>query len=254
MAKRQSMSSRSRFVAVSAVFCLMLWPVVAGAAAKEPASGPPTAEVEAEGEVLARPDRAILNFFVETQAAEAKEAAAANARATEQFLGVMKPLLVPEEKLKTLSYQVFPIYKQVEKGQGRDKVVTQEVAGYRVAHRFQVELKDLARIGQIIDAGLKHGATRVGGPYFEHSRQEELQRQAAVLALQRARSMAEALAQSAGLKVKGLEKVETGQRLWPRQAAPRMAKMRAGPEPETAIEVGEESIKVNVRASFALTP
>ncbi len=254
MAGVKSQEKAGRLAALGLGLCLMLWPPLAAAGEKEVSPGPPTAEVEAEGEVLARPDRAVLHFTVETQAAEAKEAAAANARASEQFQGGMKPLLSDEEKLKTLSYQVFPLYKQVEKGQGRDKVVTQEVAGYRVAHRFQVELKDLARLGKIIDAGLKTGATRVGGPYYEHSRQEELQRQASVLALQRARGMAEALAQAAGLKVKGLRKVVTGHAIRPLRAAPMRAKAMAAPEPETAIEVGEEKFQARLTATFDLAP
>jgi hypothetical protein len=254
MANGHSLRQMDGFAAVTVVFCLMLWPLVVEAAEKEPPLGPPTAEVEAEGEVLARPDRAILNFSVENQAAEAKEAAAANARGTEQFLGAMKPVLKPEEKLKTLSYQVVPIHKQVEKGQGRDKVVSQEVAGYRVAHRFLVELNDLTRIGAIIDAALKHGATRVGGPYYEHSRQEELQRQAAVLALQRARSLAEALAKEAGLKVKGLRKVATGHTIRPLKTAPLRAAAMTAPEPETIIEVGEEKFQARLTATFDLAP
>ena len=42
---------------------------------------------------------------------------------------------------------------------------------------------------------------------------EELQRQAAVNALERARRLAEALAQAAGLKIKGVDKISTGVRI-----------------------------------------
>ena len=68
----------------------------------------------------------------------------------------------------------------------------------------------MARLGTVIDTAMKNGATRVNGPYWSHSRLEELQRQAAVNALERARRLAEALAQAAGLKIKGVDKISTG--------------------------------------------
>ncbi len=72
---------------------------------------------------------------------------------------------------------------------------------------------DVARLGKVIDTALKSGATRVNGPYWSHSRSEELQRQAAVNALERARRLAEALAQAAGLKIKSVDKISTVMRI-----------------------------------------
>lgn len=133
---------------------------------KAPAPEPATTEVEGEGEVFSRPDQAVLFFHIDTQAAGAKEAVADNAKASEAFLKAMKPLLGPEESLKTLAYQVVPLYQQVEKGQGPRKVQTQEVRGYRVSHVFEVRVKDLGQLGKILDTGLEHGATRVRGPFY----------------------------------------------------------------------------------------
>jgi uncharacterized protein YggE len=111
-------------------------------------------------------------------------------------------------------------------------------------------------LGTVIDTALKNGATRVNGPYWSHSRLEELQRQAAVNALERARRLAEALAQAAGLKIKGVDKISTGIRIIaPRGAGENYLMAKAvSPTSPTPIEVGEEEIKAHLQAVFLVSP
>ena len=91
------------------------------------------------------------------------------------------------------------------------------------------------------------------GPYWSHSRLEELQRQAAVNALERARRLAEALAQAAGLKIKGLDKISTGIRIIAPRATGEAYQMAKAASP-TPIEVGEEEISAHIQAVFLLSP
>ncbi len=226
------------------------------AAAKVEAEGPATIEVEAEGEVMAKPDIATLILAVETQAPQVEEARAANARISEALLKAMKSLLKDGEKIQSVSYRVYPIYQRKEKVQAGQKIRTEEVAGYAAKHFFRVELKDLTRIGQVSDAALKNGANRVQGPYFEHSQKDDLQEQAAVLALKRARKLAAALAQAANLKVTRLKKVSTAPPYRPIRAlmAERAMAPAEAPAPETPIEVGEEKFQARVTAVFEVSP
>ncbi len=216
-----------------------------GWAAEVPA--PPTVSVEAEGKVVARPDMATLNLDVETQAATAEAASTENAGRAQALLAALKKALGPEDKVRTLSFRVLPVRAP------RDKTNPQAIKGYQAVHRFQVEVRDLGHLGRVIDTALAGGASQINGPYWGHSRPEELQRQAAVDAFVRARHLAEALAQAAGLKIQGVERIVTGVRLMPLRAAGEgyLAAKAAGPTP---IEVGEEEIKANVQAVFRLTP
>jgi uncharacterized protein YggE len=206
--------------------------------------------VDAEGKVTATPDLARLTLEVETQAATAAAAGQENAQQADRVLKAVKPVLGPEDKLRTLGYSLVPVHSY------KDKSSPPEIKGYRAINRLEVKVMDVARLGTLIDTALKNGATRVDGPYWSHSRSEELQRQAAVNALERARRLAEALAQAAGLKIKGVDKISAGIRfISPRGAGEtyRMAKM-AGPSSPTPIEVGEEEIKANIQAVFLLSP
>jgi uncharacterized protein YggE len=207
----------------------------------------PSISVDAEGKVLATPDLARLSLEVETQAATAAAAAQENAQRAERLLAAVKKVLGPEDKVRTLGYRLTPVYSS------RDKSSPPKIKAYRAVNRLEVKVLDVARLGTVIDTALKNGASRVNGPFWGHSRIEELQRQAAVNALERARRLAEALAQAARVKIKGVDKISTGIRFFsPRLAGePFLAARAAGPTP---IEVGEEEIRAHIQAVFIITP
>ena len=212
-------------------------------------ASPPSISVDAEGQVTATPDVARLTLEVETQAANAAAAGQENAKQADRVLTALKPKLGPGDKLRTLGYRLTPVYSS------KDKSSPPEIKGYRAVNRIEVKVMEVARLGTVIDTALTSGASRVAGPFWSHSRIEELQRQAAVNALERARRLAEALAQGAGLKIKGVDKISTGIRIIsPRGAgAPDLMARAAGPATPTPIEVGEEEIKANIQAVFLVS-
>ncbi len=213
-----------------------------------------TAELATEGTVQVRPDKATFNFTVVTEAPQAEEAAKVNAREAEAFLTAIKRVLGKDDKVKTLQYQVLPVFRRVEKTQGKRKIYTDEIVGYRASHRFEVELRDLEKIGQVADTAVKNGVSEVQGPYFSHTQQEDLQNQAAVKALERARKLAEALAQASGLKVKRVIKMSTTQTIQPRMFAMAKAAPPAGAEVTTPIEVGDITYRSHLTVSYELAP
>jgi len=243
---------KGMFLVLTLIIALVCSPLAGAAAEKDQVA---TAELATEGMVQVKPDKATFNFTVVTEAPQAGEAAKANARQAEGFLTAIKRVLGKDDQVKTRQYQVLPIFRRVEKTRGKEKIRTDEIAGYRASHRFEVELRDLEKIGQVADTAVKNGANEVQGPYFSHTRQEDLQDQAAVKALERARKLAEALAQAAGLKVKRVIKMSTSQSIQPRLFA--MAKAAPPPgnaEVTTPIEVGDITYRAHLTVSFELAP
>jgi hypothetical protein len=233
---------------LTSAFLVTVLPLASVWGAEPPPSSPhPTISVEADGKVWAVPDLARLTLEVETRAPQATAAAQENSRRAEALLKALKPALGPEDQVKTLGYRLNPVYVP------GNKPGAQEIKGYQSVNRLEVKLKGPERLGAVIDLGLKNGATGVNGPFWEHSRLEELQRQAAVAALERARRLAEALAQAQGLKIKAVEKISSGLRFLPVRAAGEGMRMAVA-APTTPIEVGEEEIRASVQAVFALQP
>lgn len=208
---------------------------------------PPSINVDAEGKVMAIPDLATLTIEVETQAATAAAVARENARQAEAVLSALKQVLGPEDKIRTLGYRLQPVHSP------KDKTSPPEIKAYRAVNRLEVKVMDVARLAGVLDAALKNGASQVNGPFWSHSRLEELQRQAAVNALERARRLAEALAQAAGLKIKGVNQISTGMRfIAPRGSGANYLAAKAAPP--TPLEVGEEEIRAQVQAVFLVSP
>jgi uncharacterized protein YggE len=221
--------------------------VSSGQAAKPPAVATPTISVEADGKVMAIPDQAMLTVEVESRASQAEAATKENATRSDVLLRALKQALGPDDQVKTLGFRLNPVYA------AKDKTNPPEVKGYEALHRFQVKVKGPERLGAIIDLALKNGASGVNGPFWEHSRLEELQRAASVAALERARRLAEALAQSQGLKVTGVEKISTGLHFRPLPVGGVSQKMMAA-APATPIEVGEEAVQATIQAAFQVKP
>jgi len=203
--------------------------------------------VDAEGKVMATPDLARLTLEVETQADTAAAAAQENAQQAARVLSALKKVLAPEDKIRTLGYRLMPVRAY------KSKSSPPEIKAYRAVNRLEVKVMDVARLGTVIDTSLKNGVSQVKGPFWGHSRIEELQRQAAVNALERARRLAEALAQAAGLKIKGVDKISTGIRFIAPRAAGESYRMAKAASP-TPIEVGEEEIRAHIQAVFLVSP
>lgn len=219
----------------------------AGAAATEANAGGSEAWITAEGVVKAVPDMASLRLTIQTEAAKAQQATAANARLADGLVAALKKQLQEGDSLKSIAYRVQPLYSQPEKGK------KQAIIGYQARHTFLLRVHEPRRLGELLDLALQHGVNDIQGPWWEHSRLEELQREATVKALQQARQLAEALARSQQLQVKKLVKVSVTHRA--RAIPPGAVRTLAAPTAEAAatpIEVGEEEIRAQVEATFAL--
>lgn len=244
-----SFFSRGLFLVLALVWVLAGSPSTAATAAEEDPES--AVKLTTEGEVQVKPDKATFHFTMVTEAAQAEEAAQMNAKKADTFLAAVKKVLGEGDQVKTLSYQVLPIFKRVEEVHRTD-----EITGYRASHRFEVELRDLKKIGPVADTALKNGANQVQGPYFSHSQQEDLQNQAAVKALKQARTLAETLAQAAGLKIQRVIKITTARTIQPRMVGMAKAAPPRGAERDlkTPIKVGYITYRARLTVTFGLAP
>jgi uncharacterized protein YggE len=230
---------------VMVVLVIAGWSLSPALAAETPA--PPSINVSAEGKVMATPDLARLTLEVETQAKTAAAAARENAQQAERLLAAVKKVLAPQDQIRTLGYRLTPVRS------AKSKTSPPEIRAYQAVNRLEVKVLDVARLGKVIDTSLHNGASQVRGPFWGHAHLDDLQRQAAVDAMQRARRLADALAQAAGVKIKGVERISTGIRF----LAPRATGepyLMATAAPSTPIEVGEEEIRAQVQAVFLISP
>jgi uncharacterized protein YggE len=118
-----------------------------------------TVVVVGEGRVTTRPSIARLEIGVETLEPEIAAAVEANDAALAQVLASLAEY-VGEADIRTMSYNVYP-------ERDYDRAGLAPVLGYRVTNMAQVTVRDLSRLGPILEAATAAGANQIYGVTFD---------------------------------------------------------------------------------------
>ncbi|HEX8822213.1 MAG TPA: SIMPL domain-containing protein [Archangium sp.] len=189
---------------------VLLWSTLTTAGAAQPRVVPPapsppppeaspaqrTIRVEGKGEVKVAPDEAFIDLGMETLAPTAKAAAEDNARKMDKVITALVRAGIPREEIKTRNYTVFPEYVPQTRPDQEPKL-----KGYRVGNTVEVHVRELARVGALLDTALGAGANRVESVRFGLSKPETVQGEALRNAVERARQAAQVLAAALGVKL-----------------------------------------------------
>lgn len=169
--------------------------LLAGVAfAAEPAL-PRLVSVTGEGEVKAQPDMAYVTLGVEARKPTLAAARAEVTAAVDRLLALTRELKIDPKFIDSTQLQVRPEYVWNEK---ESKQVLQ---GYFVSRQLEIELRDLERLGPLLERAVTAGANQIGGARLDSSRRKELEREALTLAVDDARADADTLARAAGVKL-----------------------------------------------------
>jgi len=199
--------------------------------------------VSASGFVAAEPDRARLSTGVTAEAETASEALAANTAAMQKVVDGLKAAGIDAKDIQTSNISVEPRYTQPRDG------TPSVIDGYRVSNQVDILVRDLAKVGDLLDKLVSLGANRVNGLAFEASQAETLKDEARKEAVANASRRARLLAAAAGAEVGDVVNIseETG------YAGPRpMAMARAAPGAAVPIEAGTETLEARVTVTWKL--
>lgn len=199
--------------------------------------------VSATGTVDATPDLARIQTGVITEADTAAQALSGNSQAMAKLIGGLKESAIEAKDIQTSSFRVEPRYTNPRDGQAP------EINGYRVVNEVQVVVRDIAKLGAILDALVKLGANQMNGLSFDVSKAETLKDDARKQAIENALRRAKLLAAAAGAEVGDViaisEDVSHG--------GPRpYAMARAAKADMVPIEGGSETLEARVTVTWAL--
>jgi uncharacterized protein len=204
-------------------------------------------EVSGEGSVSAAPDFARVTLGVTTTAKNAGEAMAANAKAASALVSLIKAEGVTPADIQTSELSISPMFSQPSPGQTTAPTIT----GYNVSNNVAVTVRDIPRLGALLDKAVGGGANSVYGVAFGHSNLSALLDKARPLAVEDARRKAEIYANAGGARI-GRLMVLTEEA--DRQPTVAFSRVYASPAPPpTPIEAGEDQLTVTVTARFELT-
>lgn len=206
-------------------------------------------EVSGTGRVRVAPDRTRITFAVETEDSTASGASVENARRMGRVHEALQELDAPDLTLETFGYDLQPRYGRPEPGQGGSR----RIEGYRATNLVRVTVDEVEGVGRILDAAIAAGANRTTGLAFEATDTEEARREALRLAVDDARSKAEAIAGALGVEL-GPPLEVTGGADSPPPPRPFRVEAMAQATPETPVEAGEQTLSASVTIRYRLAP
>ena len=143
-----------------------------------------TVTVNGTATIKAAPDEAVISLGVQTQAATAQGALTQNA---ERMMAVLQALVgqgISKDDVATSYVSLYPTY-------GNSGM---EITGYQAANQIDVTVRDMNKVGPVIDSGVGAGANLSNGISFLLSDQNHGVNEALQAAVADARSKAETLA------------------------------------------------------------
>jgi uncharacterized protein len=235
----------SRFPAWAAAIVLAGLIASAAVRAAEPPE-PGLLTVSGRGEVRAAPDRATVTLGILARAPALEPARAEANRVVGALLGVARELKIAAADVHTTRLGVSPEY---DYGDGKRP---RRLVGYSVQRQFVVELRDIDRLGELLEKGLDAGANLAGEPVLDSSRRAELERDALARAVADARANAGVIARALDGSVGSARAVtQGGAESAPPVPMPRLAMASMAAAPET-YQPGELTFAATVTARFEL--
>ncbi len=159
--------------------------------------------VTGEGQVFLVPDVAYVYIGVHSQSENVSVALKDNNEQAKAVADALKGLGVEEKDIQTTSFNIYP-QQQYEPGTGN---VTGTI--YMVDNVVYVTVRDLKRLGELLDVVVRSGANSINSINFDVVDKETALSKARELAIDNARKQAEELAKASGVTLGDVQNIST---------------------------------------------
>ena len=196
--------------------------------------------VTGTGSVRTVPDRASFSFGVQTEGATARAALTANTTAANRVVASLRGAGVAAADLQTSQVSLSP----------RSNEMGTDIVGYTAFTTVTATIRELGRVGAIVDTAVDAGANTLSGPSLTRGDTDALYRQALRAAYTDARAKAETLAAASGRTLGRVTAIVEGA-----QGSVPVPLAAAQDAARSSVEIapGTQSIDASVSVTFALS-
>ncbi len=159
-----------------------------------------TLNVSGVGVVYLTPDIAYINIGVNTQGPNASEAVETNKAQTNAVIKAIQDFGVEVKDIRTTNFSIWPSPQYDELGQIKS-------TNYVVDNTVNVTIRDLDKLGDLLDAAISAGANSIYSIQFDVEDKTQAAAEARDQAVKDAKAEAEALANAAGLKLGDIQTI-----------------------------------------------
>ncbi|MFT5663353.1 MAG: hypothetical protein ACI9YO_003004 [Gammaproteobacteria bacterium] len=247
------MTQRRNFQRTGVVCTVLAALFLCSVAAADSKEIQPIIRVTGEGTALIAPDMAVLDLSVTREAATAQEALEANSAAMKQVLEEMRKQGVEERDLQTSNFSIQPKYIYPSQKSTREREPP-SIVGYTVRNTLTLRIRDISRVGEILDKSVILGVNEGGNIRFSNNDPSAAIDQARVAAVHNAMMKAKTLAEAAGVRTGAL--LELSEQSSTPRALPiaRAEMMMSRTADSVPVATGENSYKVQVSVTYAINP
>lgn len=199
--------------------------------------------VTADGTVKITPDVAYTTVGVVTQKKKMQDAQNANREQMNAAVEALKAVGLTDDDIRTVNYSVYPVYDY--------SGATSRITAFEVNNTIELTIKDIDKVGEILDAAASAGANATYSVTFDILDKEPAYKQALTAAMKLARDKADTLAAAGGFTIKGVISVSEGYtnttvyREYAAAEAPAM-------DSKTYISAGDLDVTANVSVVFEI--
>jgi len=211
-----------------------------------------TITVTATGEIYAKPDLALATVSVITEAKTVTEVMTENTEKMNAVIDFVKGQGVEDKDLKTISFNIYPRYEWYEKGtcippcpSGKRVLI-----GYEIRQSLQVKIRNMEKIGDIIEGATAAGANQIDNLQLIIDKQDELKKQAREQAIEKAKAKANELASQLGVRLFKITNF-TESAIFPYYGLEKAMGL-GGDEGVPQIEIGENKIEATVNITYEI--
>ena len=207
----------------------------------------PLVTLTVQEEVQSAPTLATLSAGVTTQAATASEALRQNAQKMTAVVAELKKRGIAAKDIQTSGINLNAQYDYNNR-EGQPPLLT----GYQASNNVTIKTRDLAKIGELLDALVAVGGNNVSGPNFSIEDDSKLKFAARDKALQSAQAQANFYAQRSGYKSAKLVSITEGSSGYRGPMPVMMESRAAGKADFSPVEPGEVGTGVTLTIQYRL--
>jgi uncharacterized protein YggE len=215
----------------------------------------PTLTVVATGSVSVPPDTAFVTLGMDTAGKSLAEAQRQNSAVMQKVLERFRELKIEKERIQTSAFTVSPQYKPLPKRPSDAPPAPPEIIGYTVSNTMTIEVREIEKVGGVIEEGLSAGANHFHGLRWALRDEQQARLSALKTAARKAREKAAALSEALNVKLGRVANVTEGSQIV--HPAPRVGRAMATMEMaggEVPISSGEMRVEGTVTLVYELAP
>lgn len=152
-----------------------------------------TIRVNGKAKIAVEPDTVIVRMDVHTEALSLTQAQQENAQRMEKVIHSLLNLGIRQEDMQTTAFTIQPMYDYVEN--------KQVFRGFEVKNELTVSFDEAEAAGKIVDTAVEHGINHVSEIRFSTENHTYFYKQAVIMALEDAVSIAFAMAEKMQLQL-----------------------------------------------------